>query len=876
MKKNNIFRRLVSLTVAIAMVMTIGTAVFAQNAGKLTLGQSYTQSNRNRSSRYYYTYTPSITGPYVLNARVANSNYKADIEVYTSVSGSSGDESFSGLIASFTVDTTSQQGANYDLNLTAGTTYYFRVRSNNINYTTSVTLKLNANYETTTINFNKNSSQASGSMSSVTVVRNQETTLPTCTFTRSGYTFLGWATSNSSTAPVVYEDGATITPTQNTLNLYAKWAQTATIRFNRGQGASGTMSNLTVPAGQQTTLPTCTFTKSGYTFAGWSTSQYSTTVTYADGDPITPPAGTTNLYAVWVMSATFNPNAQDATGTIDPITITSAGNITLPTEGFTRTGYGITGWQRPNHTTVYAPGAEYYLSSSTSFNAVWGPQVTLNANGGQGDDVVTTYNNNAWATLNNPGFTYTGYTLLGWSTSASATSVEYAVGSRIRVTAPTTLYAVWGATIAFSANGGTGSITDVVAPLGSSITLPSSEFSRDNCTLEGWSTATAGTAADYAPGASYTVNGNATLTAVWGCVLSFDANGGEGSAMSSVDAIVGATVNLPACTYTRTGYSTIGWSDSSSGTTAVTTYAPTQDTTLYVVWTARTVYTVSFNGNGADSGSMDSLQLTDDVTGTIPANGFTRDGYSFVGWATSSTGSATKYEGDPITVSNSDIELYAVWSALPTHSVTFDANGGEGSMSPLIIVEGGSGTIPACSFTMEGYTCIGWATDSEATAAEYVKGDSISITSDIVLYAIWEEGEDPSEGGDDGEVHLTPEQIREMNISHFVENLYLVALDRQFDVDGRQYWVNQIMNNQSGSQIVLGFLGSQEFISKNLSDEEYVTYLYRIFFDREPDAAGLENWTRALATGSSREDIVAGFAGSQEWLTYCALYQVNP
>ena len=84
------------------------------------------------------------------------------------------------------------------------------------------------------------------------------------------------------------------------------------------------------------------------------------------------------------------------------------------------------------------------------------------------------------------------------------------------------------------------------------------------------------------------------------------------------------------------------------------------------------------------------------------------------------------------------------------------------------------------------------------------------------------------------------------------------------------------MNNQSGSQIVLGFLGSQEFIGKNLSDEEYVTYLYRIFFDREPDAAGLENWTTALANGASREDIVAGFAGSQEWLTYCALYQVNP
>ena len=116
-----------------------------------------------------------------------------------------------------------------------------------------------------------------------------------------------------------------------------------------------------------------------------------------------------------------------------------------------------------------------------------------------------------------------------------------------------------------------------------------------------------------------------------------------------------------------------------------------------------------------------------------------------------------------------------------------------------------------------------------------------------------------------------------MNITHFVDRLYLVALGRAYDVDGRNNWANLLLvNGNSGSDIVYGFLNSQEFIGKNLSDEEYITILYRIFFDREPDAEGMANWKKALAGGATRNDILRGFADSPEWLAYCARYQVNP
>ncbi len=122
----------------------------------------------------------------------------------------------------------------------------------------------------------------------------------------------------------------------------------------------------------------------------------------------------------------------------------------------------------------------------------------------------------------------------------------------------------------------------------------------------------------------------------------------------------------------------------------------------------------------------------------------------------------------------------------------------------------------------------------------------------------------------------TPEQIRAQLISNFVERLYIVALDRSYDVVGRDYWVDQLMNQgNSGSYVAKGFFHSQEFLARDLSDEEFVTVLYSVFFDRTPDAEGFANWTNALANGATRDQVIAGFAGSPEWAATCARFEVN-
>ena len=126
------------------------------------------------------------------------------------------------------------------------------------------------------------------------------------------------------------------------------------------------------------------------------------------------------------------------------------------------------------------------------------------------------------------------------------------------------------------------------------------------------------------------------------------------------------------------------------------------------------------------------------------------------------------------------------------------------------------------------------------------------------------------------EPSYTPEQLQRMATENFVERLYVVCLNRTYDVTGRDAWTDQLMAGGSATAVVQGFIGSPEFIGKNLSNEEFVTILYKVFFDRTPDAAGLNNWVSVLNSGTySRTQVVNGFAQSPEWASYCARYSLN-
>ena len=110
----------------------------------------------------------------------------------------------------------------------------------------------------------------------------------------------------------------------------------------------------------------------------------------------------------------------------------------------------------------------------------------------------------------------------------------------------------------------------------------------------------------------------------------------------------------------------------------------------------------------------------------------------------------------------------------------------------------------------------------------------------------------------------------------FVDRLYVNALNRNADESGRAYWINLLTSKaKSGTQVANGFFGSIEFANRNLSNEQFVKTLYTVFFDREPDQAGLETWVNALNNGASRAQVIAGFTASTEWTTTCNAYGID-
>ena len=134
---------------------------------------------------------------------------------------------------------------------------------------------------------------------------------------------------------------------------------------------------------------------------------------------------------------------------------------------------------------------------------------------------------------------------------------------------------------------------------------------------------------------------------------------------------------------------------------------------------------------------------------------------------------------------------------------------------------------------------------------------------------------DTDSGSGSSSASLSPEQSRKLAVEQFVEELYINALGRTFDVTGRDAWVAQLMQGGSAAGVVNGFIGSQEFIGLNVDNASFVKILYRVFFDRTPAASEVANWVNAIESGATRTQVVNEFAKSPEWATRCAYYMIN-
>ena len=111
----------------------------------------------------------------------------------------------------------------------------------------------------------------------------------------------------------------------------------------------------------------------------------------------------------------------------------------------------------------------------------------------------------------------------------------------------------------------------------------------------------------------------------------------------------------------------------------------------------------------------------------------------------------------------------------------------------------------------------------------------------------------------------------------FVERLYVVALDRPSEPEGKAFWSEHVNNGDlNGAQCANEFLLSKEFNDRKLSDEDFLKVLYKTFFDRnvEDDKDGFDFWMNSLKT-QGRDVVVDCFINSTEWCNVCATYGVK-
>lgn len=199
------------------------------------------------------------------------------------------------------------------------------------------------------VNFNSNLA-TSGTMAAQTIRYGESVAnLNSNTYARTGYTFMGWATSQerADAGEVDYVDGSTFT--MNTIDgvtLYAVWqANSYNVVFNGNGSTSGTMENQAISFDGTQSLRANAFVKTGYEFTGWNTKADGTGLSYPDICSYTMVNEGVTLYAQWAPK-TFNIvfNANGASGTMASQQIVFDNTVAITTNAFTKEGYFFTGW----------------------------------------------------------------------------------------------------------------------------------------------------------------------------------------------------------------------------------------------------------------------------------------------------------------------------------------------------------------------------------------------------------------------------------------------------------------------------------------------------------------------------------------------------
>lgn len=374
--------------------------------------------------------------------------------------------------------------------------------------------------------------------------------------------------------------------------------------------------------------------------------------------------------------------------------------------------------------------------------------ITFDAKGGTGAPDPITFSSGSGAEIPYTTPTKDGYTFLGWDVYSSGDMVYLHPGDTYAADADQTLYAVWSSTA-------DGSSFDKAIPI-SLDTEVNVEMPNGVADLYYKFTP---------PEDGYYIfesYNNGSVDPHISLYNSSDTN----NAIGSNDDIDGSNNRNFKLTQSLT-----------SGTIyylKIHRYAPAAGTFNFSVTKENTYYTIKFDGNGADAGSSIPDSITKEGTSTSVIMGDissvvpTKTGYIFRGWSsTQEYNKDYRIAYDSVSVGGADsndvlatttqstwtyqdyctntgytgtsttLVLYAQWEANVTnYTITYNANGG--SDAPSSETTTGSYTISTTQPTRTKYSFLGWSTNSSATSPSYYPGDSLTVSSSMTLYAVWQ------------------------------------------------------------------------------------------------------------------------------------------
>ena len=160
------------------------------------------------------------------------------------------------------------------------------------------------------------------------------------------------------------------------------------------------------------------------------------------------------------------------------------------------------------------------------------------------------------------------------------------------------------------------------------------------------------------------------------------------------------------------------------------------------VWSRYANYTITFNGNGATSGSMGQQSMTVGTAKSLYNVAFRKTGYTFAGWSTNKNATTASW-GDGAYYNQStaaNVTLYAVWVKNP-YLIVYSPNGGIGTMADTWTYYDTATTLRTNSFTRVGYTFKNWV--QAGTGNIFNNGSSVinlssSYNGVATLNAFWQ------------------------------------------------------------------------------------------------------------------------------------------